>query len=57
MTSLAGTHEREEQFILAGDAERLQMLADGIAPATDRILYLALQSLARMVRGEPLEGK
>lgn len=47
----------EEKFIDAGDAERLRMLASGEAPASDRLLYLALQALARTARGEPLEGK
>lgn len=49
--------DREEKFIESGDAERLRMLATGEAPATDRLIYLALQSLARTARGEPLEGK
>lgn len=47
MTSLAGVPEREEEFIMASDLDRLKMLANGQAPATDRIVYLALQSLAR----------
>jgi hypothetical protein len=47
MTSLAGVQEREEEFIMASDLDRLKMLANGQAPATDRIVYLALQSLAR----------
>jgi hypothetical protein len=47
MTSLAGVQEREEEFIMASDLDRLKMLASGQAPATDRIVFLALQSLAR----------
>jgi hypothetical protein len=47
MTSLAGVPEREEEFIMASDLDRLKMLARGQAPATDRLVYLALQSLAR----------
>lgn len=44
----------EEKFIDAGDAVRLEMLASGEAPATDRLIYLALQAIARTLRGEPL---
>lgn len=47
----------EEKFIDAGDAERLRMLAVGEAPATDRVIVIALQALARTARAEPLEGK
>lgn len=47
MTSLAGVQEREDAFIHASDIDRLKQLANGQSPATDRIVYLALQSLAR----------
>lgn len=47
MTSLADTQALEEKFINASDHDRLVMLANGEAPATDRLIYLGQQSLAR----------
>ena len=47
VSDLSGVQSREEAFIMASDLDRLKMLASGVAPATDRIVYLALQSLAR----------
>jgi len=47
----------EEKFINAGDVARAEMLASGEAPATDRLIYLGQQSLARIALGRPLEGK
>jgi hypothetical protein len=54
MTSLADQHEREETFINASDKDRLTMLANGQAPATDRILFLANQTLARAILNQKL---
>jgi len=39
----------EEKFINASDLDRLSQLANGEAPATDRLRYLAGQTLARAV--------
>ena len=47
----------QELFIAAGDTERLRMLADGEVPASDRIVVVAVQTLARIALGQPLEGK
>lgn len=44
----------EDRFVAASDAERLRMLADGEAPASDKVVYIALQAIARTMRGEPL---
>lgn len=47
----------EEKFIESSDVARAEMLANGEAPATDRLIYLGQQSLARIALGRPLEGK
>lgn len=54
MTSLAGVQEREDRFIHASDHDRLVMLANGEAPATDRLIYLGQQSLARALLNQQL---
>jgi hypothetical protein len=54
MIALADQHEREEAFINASDRDRLTMLANGQAPATDRILFLADQTLARAILNQKL---
>jgi len=53
----ADVQAQEEAFIEASDAERLRMLADGQFAPTDRIMPLAVQALARIALGRPLEGK
>jgi hypothetical protein len=57
MIALADQHEREEAFINASDRDRLTMLANGQAPATDRILFLADQTLARAILNQQLGAK
>jgi hypothetical protein len=54
MTSLADQHEREEAFINASDRDRLVMLANGQAQATDRVQFLADQTLAREILNQKL---
>jgi hypothetical protein len=57
MTSLADQHERELAFINASDRDRLTMLANGQAPATDRVQFLADQTLARALLNQQLGAK
>ena len=57
MTEFADMQERELQFIEASDDERLRLLSIGQAPATDRMIYLALQALARVILAQPLGPK
>jgi hypothetical protein len=54
MTTLSDLHEREEAFINASDRDRLTMLANGQAPATDRVMFLADQTLARAILNQKL---
>jgi hypothetical protein len=42
-------------YLYASDMERLRTLADGHAPVTEELLYITLQTLARVALGEPLE--
>jgi hypothetical protein len=44
----------EEKFIESSDHDRLVMLANGEAPATDRLIYLGQQSLARALLNQQL---
>ena len=44
----------EEKFIESSDHDRLVMLANGEAPATDRLRYLSDQTLARAVLNKML---
>lgn len=54
VTETSDRQEREEKFIAASDIDRLSMLASGQAPATDRIVYLAQQTLARAILNDKL---
>jgi hypothetical protein len=57
MTSLSDQQERELAFINASDKDRLTMLANGQAPATDRVQFLADQTLARALLNQQLGAK
>lgn len=48
---------REIAFMDASDEVRLEMIADGCVPLTDRVLGVAVQVVARKLLGRPLGKK